>query len=146
MKSTGEVMGTAGSFGRAYDKAQQAIGKPVPRSGTAVVDLDDPAFPKPDSRAGQDLVSRVAEHFELVSYPDDAAFSEAIRAGEIDLIISRAQEPLTTAVEESVTYFSTLPSARAAMAAVETADEPLDIRALEDRPQYRERWGQRKDA
>ncbi len=30
MKSTGEVMGTARSFGRAYDKAQDATSKPVP--------------------------------------------------------------------------------------------------------------------
>jgi carbamoyl-phosphate synthase large subunit len=145
MKSTGEVMGTAGSFGRAYDKAQQAIGKPVPRSGTAVVDLSDPAFPEPESQAGRDLVSRVEERFELVDFAEEASFREAIRAGEIDLIISRARAPLNTAVEESVTYFSTFPSARAAMAAVETADEPLDIRPLEARPQYRERWGQPKE-
>jgi carbamoyl-phosphate synthase large subunit len=146
MKSTGEVMGTAGSFGRAYGKAQMAIGKPVPSSGTAVVDLADPAFPEPDSPRGRELLARVENHFDVVGFDAERAFCDAIRAGEIDLIISRAREPLAVAVEESVTYFSTYPSARAAMAAVETTGEPLDVRALTDRPQYRERWGQPKDA
>ncbi len=145
MKSTGEVMGTAGTFGRAYGKAQAATGKPVPTEGTAVVDLSDPEFPDPDTPRGRDLLGRVAGHFDVVSFDDEAAFCDAIRAGEVDLIVSRAREPLTVAVEESVTYFSTYPSARAAMAAVETAGEPLDVRALSDRPQHRERWGQPKD-
>ncbi|MEF8813605.1 MAG: carbamoyl-phosphate synthase large subunit, partial [Halovenus sp.] len=30
MKSTGEVMGTAGTFGKAYQKAQMCVGKPIP--------------------------------------------------------------------------------------------------------------------
>ena len=146
MKSTGEVMGTADTFGRAYDKAQQATGKPVPRSGTAVVDLEDDQFPDPASDEGRALRERVAEHFDVVSFDDEAAFCDAIRAGEVDLIISRAREPLTVAVEETVTYFSTYPSARAALDAVEAADEPLDVRALSDRPRYHEIWGQPKDA
>jgi len=144
MKSTGEVMGTASSFGRAYGKAQLATGKPVPASGTAVVDLSDDEFPDPDSDAGRILRGRIAAHFDVVEFDDEAAFCDAIRAGEIDLIVSRAREPLAVAVEESVTYFSTYPSARAAVAAIDAADEPLDVRALADRPTYHERWGQPK--
>ncbi|MFW5655077.1 MAG: hypothetical protein ACOCYW_05450, partial [Roseicyclus sp.] len=35
MKSTGEVMGTADTFGKAYQKAQMAVSKPIPLEGTA---------------------------------------------------------------------------------------------------------------
>jgi len=65
MKSTGEVMGTARSFGKAYDKAQDSTNKPIPESGTAVVDLSADEFPDPDTEAGESLVAGYAEHFEL---------------------------------------------------------------------------------
>ncbi|HKJ58353.1 MAG TPA: carbamoyl-phosphate synthase large subunit, partial [Halobacteriales archaeon] len=80
MKSTGEVMGTAATFGRAYDKAQDATGKSIPRSGTAVIDLSDEEFPEPDSEAGQELVDGFAEFFDVVEFDDEAAFEEAIKA------------------------------------------------------------------
>src|SRR6056297_2171783 len=70
MKSTGEVMGTADSFGRAYDKAQDATGKPIPEGGVAVIDLSDGEFPDPDSEAGKELVEGFAEHFELREFED----------------------------------------------------------------------------
>jgi len=57
MKSTGEVMGTARSFGKAYDKAQDSTNKPIPESGTAVVDLSADEFPDPDTEAGESLVA-----------------------------------------------------------------------------------------
>ena len=146
MKSTGEVMGTAATFARAYDKAQDATGKSIPRSGTAVVDLEDDEFPAPGSEAGRELREGFAEFFDLVEFDDEAAFEEAIKAGEVDLIVSRAREPLTVAVEEAVTYFSTYPSARAALAAIGAKDEPLDVQALSDRTKRSEFWGQPKRA
>ena len=45
-------------------------------------------------------------------------------------------------VEETITYFSTVPSARAAIEAVETAEEPLDVMALSGRPTERRNWGE----
>jgi carbamoyl-phosphate synthase large subunit len=68
MKSTGEVMGTAATFARAYDKAQDATGKPIPRSGTAVIDLADDEFPDPESEAGRELVAGFEEFFEVVEF------------------------------------------------------------------------------
>jgi carbamoyl-phosphate synthase large subunit len=144
MKSTGEVMGTAATFARAYDKAQDATGKPIPRSGTAVIDLEDEEFPEPDSHAGRSLRAGFAEFFDLVDGADKAAFEEAIKAGEVDLIVSRSREPLTVAVEEVVTYFSTYPSAKAALAAIHSKDEPLDVQALSERTKRDEFWGQPK--
>jgi carbamoyl-phosphate synthase large subunit len=141
MKSTGEVMGTAPTFGKAYDKAQDAVGKGIPESGTAVVDLSDDEFPDPDSEAGQELREGFADHYDLVDFEDEAAFAEAIREDEIDFIVSRARDPLEVAVEESVTYFSTAASARAALDALATKEDPLVVEAVQDHPRRDERWG-----
>ena len=145
MKSTGEVMGTAESFGRAYDKAQNATDKPVPDSGTAVVDLDSAGFPGPDSAEGADLRAAFETHFDLREFESEEAFAEAIRAGEIDLIVSRERAPLEVAVEEGITYFSTLPSAKAALDAIEAKDESLSVAPIGDRPLREELWGQPKE-
>ena len=139
MKSTGEVMGTARSFGKAYDKSQDSTGKPIPTSGTAVVDLSAEEFPEPGTEAGEALVARFSEHFELSTATD---LVEATRRGEIDLIVSRQRELLEVAVEEEITYFSTHASAKAALEAIEHADDDLDVMAVSDRPQRIENWGE----
>ncbi|AGN02532.1 carbamoyl phosphate synthase large subunit [Salinarchaeum sp. Harcht-Bsk1] len=144
MKSTGEVMGTADTFGKAYQKAQMAVGKPIPLEGTAVVDLSESEFPAPDSAAGEELRAGYEEHFDLVDFEDDEAFVEAIQSGEVDLVISRRRKPLEAAVEEEITYFSTLPSAKAALEAIEAKDEPLDVHSVQSRPRMQEYWGQPK--
>jgi carbamoyl-phosphate synthase large subunit len=142
MKSTGEVMGTAATFGKAYQKAQMAVGKPIPLEGTALVDLSDDEFPDPESEAGKELIEGFAKHFALMDFSDEERFKEAIREDEIDLIISRSEEPLRVAVEEKITYFSTYPSAKAALDAVESADEPLDVESIQRRNKREEYWGQ----
>ncbi|OYR56046.1 carbamoyl-phosphate synthase large subunit [Halorubrum halodurans] len=139
MKSTGEVMGTARSFGKAYDKAQDATGKPIPESGTAVVDLSAEEFPDPDTAEGEALVEGFSECFELSTATD---LIEAARRGEIDLIVSRQRELLEVAVEEEITYFSTHASARAALEAIDHAGDDLDVMAVSDRPKRVENWGE----
>jgi carbamoyl-phosphate synthase large subunit len=142
MKSTGEVMGTARSFGKAYLKSQSATGKPIPTEGVAHVDLDSV---RELSQLDED-VSEVREgyerHFEVTQFDDLEA---AIKNGEVDLVVSREREPLEVAVEETVTYFSTLPSAKAALEAIETKEEPLDVESLSDRPRERRQWGVREE-
>jgi len=138
MKSTGEVMGTARSFGKAYDKAQDATSKPIPESGTAVVDLSADEFPDPDTEAGEALVAGYAEHFELSEATD---LIEAAKRGEIDLIVSRQRELLEVAVEEEITYFSTHASAKAALEAIEHKADDIDVMAVSDRPKRVEKWG-----
>ncbi|MFB6303639.1 MAG: carbamoyl-phosphate synthase large subunit, partial [Haloferacaceae archaeon] len=141
MKSTGEVMGTATTVGKAYEKAQSAVGKAIPTEGTAVVDLSADEFPTPDSEAGRELREGYAEFFDLVEFDDEDAFAEAIRNGEIDLIVSRQRDPLEVAVEETVTYFSTHASAKAALDAIRARDQDLDVAAITDRPRHVGRWG-----
>ncbi|WP_121820429.1 carbamoyl-phosphate synthase large subunit [Halostella salina] len=138
MKSTGEVMGTAGTFGKAYDKAQDSTGKPIPRGGTAVVDLSADEFPDPDTEAGEALVEGYTEHFDLSEAVD---LVEAAKRGEIDLIVSRKRELLEVAVEEEITYFSTEASARAALEALDAADDPLDVAPVDERPKAAREWG-----
>ncbi|WP_132057916.1 carbamoyl-phosphate synthase large subunit [Halorussus amylolyticus] len=142
MKSTGEVMGSADTFGKAYDKAQDATGKPIPDSGTALVDLTDD-FGEYFS------IDEFGDYFEVVTpeeFGDDPteqadAAKEAILSGDIDLIVSRNRDVLETAVEEEVTYFSTEASAQAALEALDARDEPLDVLPVGDRPKTTREWG-----
>jgi carbamoyl-phosphate synthase large subunit len=130
MKSTGEVMGTADTFGKAYQKAQMCVGKPIPLEGTAIVDMPVAGF---------------GEFFDVLELDDfeslDAA-KQAVRDGEIDLVLSRERDLLEVCVEETITYFSTVESAQAALEAVRHSDEPLDVAAVDDRPKLEEYWGQ----
>jgi len=139
MKSTGEVMGTADSFGRAYRKAQDATGKPVPTSGTMALDLSAGVFPDPETEDGTALVEGFSEFF---AFSDAVDLVEAARGGELDLIVSRDRELLEVAVAEEITYFSTPASAQAALTALRASDEPLDPRPVSDRRRRTERWGE----
>ena len=130
MKSTGEVMGTAGSFGKAYQKAQMCVGKPIPLEGTAVVDLP---------------VLGYEEHLEVLGFDDfesTEAIKQAVRDGEVDIVISRNREVLEVCVEETVTYFSTIESAEAALEAINSADQPMAIQDIGERPKTRREWGE----
>jgi carbamoyl-phosphate synthase large subunit len=139
MKSTGEVMGTAEHFGKAYEKAQSATGKAIPSEGTAVVDLSASEFPDPDSEAGQALIDAFAEFYDVTEFDD---LSEAIRRGEVDVIVSRNREALEVAVEEDITYFSTHASAEAVLEGLRHQDDPIDVQATSDRPKVRKQWGE----
>jgi len=132
MKSTGEVMGTADTFGKAYQKAQMCVGKPIPLEGTMIVDLPVAGF------------EEFFEVKELDDFADNEEIKGAISDGEIDLVISRERDVLETCVEETVTYFSTIESAQAALEAIRHADEPLDVEPIDDRPKLKEYWGQPK--
>jgi carbamoyl-phosphate synthase large subunit len=138
MKSTGEVMGTAETFGKAYDKAQDSTGKPIPREGTAVVDLSADEFPDPDTEAGEAIIEGYTDHFSLSEAVD---LQQAVREGEIDVIVSRDRDLLEVAVEEEITYFSTEASARAALEALDAADDPLDVASVDSRPKNPTQWG-----
>ncbi|WP_246984354.1 carbamoyl-phosphate synthase large subunit [Halorientalis marina] len=130
MKSTGEVMGTAGSFGKAYQKAQMAVGKPIPLEGTAIVDLPVIGF---------------EEDFETLNLEDDfedvEAAKQAVSDGDIDIVLSRNRELLETCVTETTTYFSTRESAEAALEAIESADQPLNVQDIAARPKDNREWG-----
>jgi carbamoyl-phosphate synthase large subunit len=56
MRSTGEVMGVAATFGEAFAKAQLSAGQVLPTGGTAFVSVNDP-----DKQAAVDLVRRYVD-------------------------------------------------------------------------------------
>ncbi|MDS0294266.1 carbamoyl-phosphate synthase large subunit [Halogeometricum luteum] len=141
MKSTGEVMGTARSFAKAYDKAQDATSKAVPAGGTAIVDLSAEEFPDLDTEAGAALRDGFADYFDLASFEDAEERDAAIREGKIDLVVSRNRDMLELCVEEEITYFSTHASASAALEAIGAKDDPLDVLAVSDRPKRTAEWG-----
>ncbi|MFB6105353.1 MAG: carbamoyl-phosphate synthase large subunit [Halobacteriaceae archaeon] len=126
MKSTGEVMGTADTFGQAYWKAQTAAGAVLPEGGTAVIDLPV-------------NVDAFAEFYDIEEFDD---VPEAIRQGKVDLVITRDRKALQTAVEEDVTYYSTVPSVEAALEALRSRDLPTDVESVSRRPKRTRQWGE----
>jgi carbamoyl-phosphate synthase large subunit len=130
MKSTGEVMGTARSFGKAYDKAQDAAGSSPPEAGTAVVDFAD-----------EDLRETFAAHYDLATFADGDALAEAVRTGAVDLLVTDERDPLALAVEEEVPYVSTRASARAVLEALAAKEDPLDVLPVDERPTVAREWG-----
>ncbi|MFW5939995.1 MAG: carbamoyl-phosphate synthase large subunit [Halolamina sp.] len=134
MKSTGEVMGTANNFGAAYGKAQIAAGNEIPESGTLAVDGNWPA----------DVVEGFTDHLDQETFDD---LDGALKAGEVDFLLSTVRDSLRTAVDEEVPYLSTEASARAALEALEAGAETqgalagVDVAALSDRPTREENWG-----
>jgi len=129
MKSTGEVMGTHETFGRAYDKAQIAAGAAPPTAGTAVVEIDDPA-----------LRDGFGDHYDLEEPADTPA---AIRAGEVDYLVSTDRASLRAAVDEEVPYVSTAAAAEAVLAGLAQRGESLGTVAVTDRPRTDRQWGGR---
>ena len=141
MKSTGEIMSTSDSFGRSYAKAQMAIGKPIPISGNAIVDLDSAEFPDPESDHGKKLIESFEEFFQIKYFENEKDMREAIGNGDIDIIISRDRKILEIAVEERITYFSTCPSAEAAIEAIKSEGEDNCVEAIGDRKKKQVQWG-----
>ncbi len=125
MKSTGEVMGIGPTFGEAYGQAQLAAGHEIPSSGTMVVDGLD--------------ASRLEDY--LQRYDGDAP-GEAIRDGEIDLLVSDDIELLRIAVEEGLTYLSTQAAVDAAIEALERTDDGHTVVPISELPKQPGGWGE----
>ncbi|PSP79698.1 carbamoyl-phosphate synthase large subunit [Halobacteriales archaeon QS_1_68_20] len=136
MKSTGEVMGTADTFGRAYDKAQAGAGNPVPRSGTTLVDLCG-QFPDAGTDEGRALLAEFEERYDVAAPEDPVA---AVRDGALDVVVSGDRETLSACVENGVPYFSTPEAAWAALEARAAADEPLAVDPVDRRPKRPREW------
>ena len=134
-------MSTSDSFGKSYAKAQVAIGKPIPISGNAIVDLDSAEFPDPESDRGKELIESLEEFFQIRYFDDEKSMREAIANKEIDIIISRDRRILEIAVEEVITYFSTCSSAEAAIEAIKSEGESNCVEAVGDRKKIQARWG-----
>ncbi|MEO0972285.1 MAG: carbamoyl-phosphate synthase large subunit [Pseudomonadota bacterium] len=157
MKSTGEVMGTGGSFGEAYAKAQLASSVVLPRGGTALLSVRN--RDKPNAVELATLL--LARGFDLVATQGTALalqeaglpckrinkvlegrphIVDAIKNGDINLIVNttegkqairESQSIRREAVHRKVTYYTTIPAARATCLAIDHLDDAA-VNRLQD--------------
>ncbi len=159
MRSTGEVMGIASSFGLAFAKAQRAAGQLLPTTGCAFLSVNDR-----DKKALLPIARQLREHgFSLVATQGTASFLAAagvavtpvfkvnegrpnvvdwIKTGKIHLVINT---PLgrqshyderairRAAVRHRVPCITTLEGAVAAVTGIAALQEhAVEVRALQD--------------
>jgi carbamoyl-phosphate synthase large subunit len=159
MKSTGEVMGVATSFGAAFAKAQIAAGSPLPRRGTVFLSVNDNdketllPIAREFAALGFHLVATAGTQKFLQSRGMDIGFVfkagegtpnvvDAIKNREVDLVIntplgsqSRFDEKAIrrTSTQHLVPCITTLSGARAAANAIRTLQsEALTVRSLQE--------------
>ena len=160
MRSTGEVMGTATSFGMAYAKAELGAGEVLPTAGTVFLSTHDRdkqalgAVAKDLAAQGFALVatSGTARHLRAQGLEVETVLKvhegrpnveDAIRSGQIQLIINTPIGRQAThddrylrraALDYQVPTVTTLAGAKAAVAAVAAlqGQNELPINALQD--------------
>jgi len=159
MKSTGEVMGIAESFGSAYAKAQLSAGVRLPKEGTAFISVNekDKENLMPIARdlksMGFKIFTTTGTHkyLEEKGIDTDHVFKagegrpnivDLIKSGKIDLIIntplgrqSRFDERAIrrAATQHAVACITTLSGAAAATKAIQTLrHENLTVRSLQE--------------
>jgi len=159
MKSTGEVMGGADSFGAAFAKAQLAVGQKLPETGTAFISVNND-----DKPTALPIVRDLAElGFRIVATRGTAAYLRAhglqvdvvykvnegrpniadeIVNGTVHLVVNTPlgresffddRAVRRVAMMQSVPCITTLTGASAAVAAIRSLrTQALDVRALQD--------------
>jgi carbamoyl-phosphate synthase large subunit len=159
MRSTGEVMGIADSFGSAFGKAQLAAGNGLPTEGKVMitVNLADRANAVPIARRFHDMSFGVVttqgtgRHFAEVGIPSERVFKvsegrphaiDLIVNGEIKLLINtplgkesqRDDYALRqAAIANRIPYTTTLSGASAAADAILAfREEPRTVRSLQE--------------
>ena len=144
MRSTGEVMGIADSFGMAFAKAQTAADADLPLSGTLVVTVNDPDKPTalPIVRRFHEMGFRIvatdgtARYLKARGIPTETVLkvhegrpnvNDMITSGKVDLLINTPLGKLTqwddysmrrTALQNAVPYTTTMSAASAACDAI----------------------------
>ena len=158
MRSTGEVMGHASSFGHAFIKSQSAAGLPLPQSGAVFISVND--FDKASvakiardlSRLGFRLVATGGTSRWLNSLGIDAArinklsegspsILDSMQAGQIDLIVntplgSQAHEDgiqiRSQAYALGIPIITTMSAAAASVQGIKRMREkPLSVQSLQ---------------
>ncbi len=159
MKSTGEVMGGAASFGTAFAKAQLGAGQRVPLSGTAYISVNNDDKPNVLAIA-RDLVSLgfkllasrgTASYLRAHGLEVDVVFKinegrphvgDRIYNGDIDLVINTPlgresffddRTVRRAAMMHGVPCITTLTGGAATVSAIRALrDEGIDVRSLQE--------------
>jgi carbamoyl-phosphate synthase large subunit len=159
MKSTGEVMGGAQSFGAAFAKAQLSVGQKLPEGGTAFISVnnDDKPTALPIVRDLAELGFRIlatrgtAAYFRAHGLPVDVVYKvnegrpnvvDEMVNGKVHLVVNTPlgresffddRAVRRAAMMQSVPCITTLTGASAAVAAIRALrTQALDVRALQD--------------
>jgi carbamoyl-phosphate synthase large subunit len=159
MKSTGEVMGGAQSFGAAFAKAQLAVGQQLPEGGTAFISVnnDDKPTALPIVRDLADLGFRIlatrgtAAYLRAHGLPVDVVYKvnegrpnvvDEMVNGKVHLVVNTPlgrdsffddRAVRRAAMMQGVPCITTLTGASAAVAAIRALrTQALDVRALQD--------------
>jgi carbamoyl-phosphate synthase large subunit len=164
MRSTGEVMGVGSSFGEAFVKSQLAAGVRLPRGGKAFIsvrDADKPAAVEVARGLHELGFGLVATHgtaaaLRRAGLPVATVNKvtegrphvvDMIKNGELDLIVNTVDERRTaiadsrsirtTAVQQRITYYTTVHGARAACEGLRHVASlvPYDLQGLHRRLQ-----------
>ncbi len=157
MKSTGEVLGIADSFGLAYWKAEEAV-SPLPSSGTVLITVSERERPavgevaKEFAKLGFKIRATVGTHAFLMSqgirselilkeHEGRPNITDAIKNGHIQLVINTPSGRLSeyddsyirkTAIKHRVPYITTLAAAMAAAKGIAAyLEEDSSIKSLQ---------------
>jgi len=159
MKSTGEVMGTDDSFGKAYVKAQISAGSVLPKSGVAFISVNqhDKKF---IAKIAADLVEMgfsviatrgTAQVLRYAGVPVETVYkvnegrphiADFVKSGKIDLVINTPlgkesffdeRSIRRAAIHYRIPCITTIPGAIAAVAGIRALQrESLGVRSLQE--------------
>jgi carbamoyl-phosphate synthase large subunit len=159
MKSTGEVMGIASSFGAAYAKSQLAAGQSIPGSGTVFISVQDRDKPAALSVATEFLrqgfsilATRGTSDFLTRNGLENKAITkvsmgrphvvDAIKNGEIQLIVNTGAGSKTkkdgyeirrAAIKSKIPYVTTLAAANAVVKSISALKaDLLSVKTLQE--------------
>jgi carbamoyl-phosphate synthase large subunit len=145
MRSTGEVLGMADSFGMAFYKAQEAARQRLPEGGTVLLSLNSKEMPATlnvakqfremgfrikATRGTHDFLAGHGVDSEVINKQHESRpnIIDGIMNGEIQLVINTPSGKLSkyddsyirkTAIKYKVTYITTLAAAAAAVRGIE---------------------------
>ncbi len=158
MRSTGEVMGHAASFGHAFAKAQIAAGSPLPQEGTVIIsvndydkgamvkiarDLHNLGFTLAATHGTAQMLALVGLPVQTVNKVSDGSphIVDAVRAGEAALIINTPRGGQAhydgsliraAAHQYGVPIVTTLSAAMATVQGIRALrQKPLSVRSLQ---------------
>src|SRR5580658_1605101 len=159
MKSTGEVMGVAKSFGQAFAKAQLAAGQRLPRKGTIFLSVNDRdkkhlgSLGKELHELGFRLLATrgTAAALEAAGIPAESVFKvnegrpnivDLVKTGKIDLVINTPlgresfydeKSIRRAAIRYNIPCITTLAAAHAAARGIRALlDQGTEVAALQD--------------
>jgi carbamoyl-phosphate synthase large subunit len=168
MRSTGEVMGHASSFGHAFVKAEMAANTNLPQQGTVFIsvnpydrgavtklarDLKNMGFRLVGTRGTAQYLSSIGIEVETMNKVSEGSphIVDAIRKGEVDLIINTPRGGVAhtdgpqirgMAAVYGVPIVTTLTGAMAAVQSIKTLrKKPLKVRSLQTHHQKAEALG-----